>query len=104
MAAEQIEEDRESGKVMAIIEKATNSTESEVDPRLLKAIKTIVRYSDFELKLAAQTLMHHMKRQHSQVFQFLTSVLIYYYRNLLIIELRVCKYFSMKCRLGILRC
>ncbi|CAO2835467.1 unnamed protein product [Amaranthus hypochondriacus] len=67
MAAEQIEEDRESGKVMAIIEKATNSTESEVDPRLLKAIKTIVRYSDFELKLAAQTLMHHMKRQHSQI-------------------------------------
>ncbi|KNA18158.1 hypothetical protein SOVF_073380 [Spinacia oleracea] len=67
MAEDQIEEERESGKVMALIEKATNSTEPEVDPRLLKAIKMVVRYSDFELKLAYQTLMRLMKRQHSQI-------------------------------------
>lgn len=61
------EEERESGKVMALIEKATSSTEPGVDPRLLKAIKMVVRYSDFELKLAFQTLMHLMKRPHSQI-------------------------------------
>ncbi|KMT20295.1 hypothetical protein BVRB_1g002980 [Beta vulgaris subsp. vulgaris] len=67
MAEEHEEEERERGKVMALIEKATNSTEPEVDPRLLKAIKMVVRYSDFELKLAVQTLMHLMKRKHSQI-------------------------------------
>ncbi|XP_010665843.2 UV-stimulated scaffold protein A homolog [Beta vulgaris subsp. vulgaris] len=67
MAEEHEEEERERGKVMALIEKATNSNEPEVDPRLLKAIKMVVRYSDFELKLAVQTLMHLMKRQHSQI-------------------------------------
>lgn len=55
------------GKVRALIEKATNSTEREVDPRLLKAIKSMVRYSDSELRIAAQTLMDFMKRDHSQV-------------------------------------
>ncbi|XP_015577386.1 UV-stimulated scaffold protein A homolog isoform X2 [Ricinus communis] len=54
-------------KVRALIEKATNSTAAEVDPRLLKAIKTIVRYSDSELRIAAQALMDLMKRDHSQV-------------------------------------
>lgn len=74
MAEEHEEEERERGKVMALIEKATNSTEPEVDPRLLKAIKMVVRYSDFELKLAVQTLMHLMKRQHSQVSFFCISI------------------------------
>lgn len=68
MAEELEEEERESGKVMALIEKATNSTEPEVDRRLLKAIKMVVRYSDYELKLAAETLINLMKKQHSQVF------------------------------------
>ncbi|KAG5044491.1 hypothetical protein AAZX31_03G236500 [Glycine max] len=54
-------------KVVSLIEKATNSTAPEVDPRLLKAIKTVVRYSDSELRLATQTLMDLMKRDHSQV-------------------------------------
>ena len=68
MAEEQDEEERETvGKVVALIDKATNSTEPEVDPRLLKAIKMVVRYSDSELRLAAKTLMSLMKRPHSQV-------------------------------------
>ncbi|KAL2893262.1 UV-stimulated scaffold protein A-like protein [Bienertia sinuspersici] len=75
MADEQDEEGRETGKVMALIEKATNTTDPEVDPRLLKAIKMVVRYSDFELKLAFQTLMHLMKRQHSQI-RYLTLLII----------------------------
>ncbi|XP_061372865.1 UV-stimulated scaffold protein A homolog [Gastrolobium bilobum] len=54
-------------KVRALIEKATNSTAPEIDPRLLKAIKTVVRYSDSELRHAIQTLMDLMKRDHSQV-------------------------------------
>ncbi|KAL2954758.1 hypothetical protein AAZX31_19G241400 [Glycine max] len=54
-------------QVVSLIEKATNSTAPEVDPRLLKAIKTVVRYSDSELRLATQTLMDLMKRDHSQV-------------------------------------
>lgn len=58
----------EGGKVRALIDKATNSTAREVDPRLLQAIKSVVRYSDSELRLAAQTLMDLMKRDHSQVF------------------------------------
>ncbi|GAY51809.1 hypothetical protein CUMW_137090, partial [Citrus unshiu] len=37
-------------------------TEREVDPRLLKAIKSVVQYSDSELRLAAQTLMDLMKQ------------------------------------------
>lgn len=69
------EEEGEKGngttKVRALLEKATNSTAPEVDPRLLKAIKTVVRYSDSELRLAAQALMDLMKRDHSQVFPLL---------------------------------
>ncbi|XP_010267610.1 PREDICTED: UV-stimulated scaffold protein A homolog [Nelumbo nucifera] len=55
------------GKVNTLIEKATNSTAPEVDPRLLKAIKLVVRSSDAEVRLAAETLMEKMKRDHSQV-------------------------------------
>ncbi|KAG4187813.1 hypothetical protein ERO13_A08G125100v2 [Gossypium hirsutum] len=65
----------ERGKVGALIEKATNSTASEVDPRLLKAIKSVVRFSDSELRLAAHTLMDLMKRDHSQV-RYLTLLII----------------------------
>ncbi|KAK5812470.1 Uncharacterized protein F383_21687 [Gossypium arboreum] len=65
----------ERGKVWALIEKATNSTASEVDPRLLKAIKSVVRFSDSELRLAAHTLMDLMKRDHSQV-RYLTLLII----------------------------
>lgn len=56
------------GKVLGLIEKATKSTAQEVDPRLLKAIKSIVRYSDSEVRLGAQTLMELMRHNHSQVF------------------------------------
>lgn len=67
-----MEEEREDegGKkmvVVGLIEKATNSTKPEVDQRLLKAIKSAVRYSESELRLASQTLMSLMKRDHSQV-------------------------------------
>ncbi|KAH1107020.1 hypothetical protein J1N35_010788 [Gossypium stocksii] len=65
----------ERGKVGALIEKATNSTAAEVDPRLLKAIKSVVRFSDSELRLAAHTLMDLMKRDHSQV-RYLTLLVI----------------------------
>ncbi|KAL7121573.1 hypothetical protein ACP275_02G190300 [Erythranthe tilingii] len=63
-----MEEEREKKVVVvALIEKAVDSTAAEVDPRLLKAIKFTVRYSDSELRLAAQTLTSLMKRDHSQV-------------------------------------
>ncbi|CAN1793949.1 UV-stimulated scaffold protein A homolog [Linum perenne] len=55
------------GKVMDLIVKATDSTVPYVDPRLLTAIKSTVRYSDSELRLAAQTLMINMRFPHSQV-------------------------------------
>lgn len=58
------------GKVLGLIEKATKSTAQEVDPRLLKAIKSIVRYSDSEVRLGAQALMELMRHNHSQVFVF----------------------------------
>ncbi|GAV86278.1 DUF2043 domain-containing protein [Cephalotus follicularis] len=73
-----MEEAREGGgggKVRALIEKATNSTAAEVDPRILKAIKSVVRSSDSELRLAARTLLDLMKRDHSQV-RYLTLVVI----------------------------
>uniref|UniRef100_A0A2P2NFK4 UV-stimulated scaffold protein A C-terminal domain-containing protein n=1 Tax=Rhizophora mucronata TaxID=61149 RepID=A0A2P2NFK4_RHIMU len=63
------------GKVRALIEKATNSTAGQVEPRLLKAIKSVVRYSDSELRLAVHTLMDLMKRDHSQV-RYLTLLII----------------------------
>ncbi|KAJ4827842.1 hypothetical protein Tsubulata_012987 [Turnera subulata] len=63
------------GKVRILIEKATNSTAAEVDPRFLKAIKSVVRHSDSELRLAAETLMDLMKRDHSQV-RYLTLLII----------------------------
>ncbi|GMY24231.1 UV-stimulated scaffold protein A homolog [Fagus crenata] len=69
------ERERERGKVLTLIEKATNSTAAEVDPRLLKAIKSVVRYSDSELQVAAHTLLEVMKRDHSQV-RFLSLLII----------------------------
>ena len=66
--------EREGGKVLSLIEKATNSTAAEVDPRLLKAIKSVVRYSDTELQLAANTLLDLMKRDHSQVCFYLNML------------------------------
>ena len=68
------EREREGGKVLSLIEKATNSTAAEVDPRLLKAIKSVVRYSDTELQLAANTLLDLMKRDHSQVCFYLNML------------------------------
>ncbi|XWS76871.1 hypothetical protein CRYUN_Cryun01aG0215300 [Craigia yunnanensis] len=68
-------EEAERGKVRALIEKATKSTAAEVDPRLLKAIKSVVRFSDLELRVAAHTLMDLMKRDHSQV-RYLTLLII----------------------------
>ncbi|KAL3649585.1 hypothetical protein CASFOL_005988 [Castilleja foliolosa] len=63
-----MEEEREkAAAVVNLIEKAVESTAAEVDPRLLKAIKFTVRYSDSELRFAAKTLMSLMKRDHSQV-------------------------------------
>ncbi|KAK8963581.1 hypothetical protein KSP40_PGU019427 [Platanthera guangdongensis] len=50
-----------------LIEKATNSTDPEVDPRLLKAIKSAARFSDEEIRAAADALMDQMKKPHSQV-------------------------------------
>ena len=65
-----MEEESGGGQRLAavsLIEKATNCTASEVDPRLLKSIKSVVRYSESELRIAAQTLMDLMKRDHAQV-------------------------------------
>ncbi|KAL5571433.1 hypothetical protein UlMin_021030 [Ulmus minor] len=64
-----------AGKVRALIEMATDSTEPDVDPRLLKAIKSVVRNSDSELRFAAHTLMDLMKRDHSQI-RYLTLIII----------------------------
>lgn len=57
------------GKVRALIEKATGTPAPEVDARFLKAIKSVVRYSDSELKLAAETLIDRMKADNSEVWQ-----------------------------------
>ncbi|KAL0379388.1 UNVERIFIED_CONTAM: UV-stimulated scaffold protein A [Sesamum angustifolium] len=62
-----MDDERAKSVVLPLIERATNSTAPDVDPRLLKAIKSTVRYSDSDLRLAAQTLMSLMKRDHSQV-------------------------------------
>lgn len=62
-----MEENDKAVVVAGLIEKATNSTRPEVDPCLLKAIKSVVRRSDSELRLAVQTLMSFMQRNHSQV-------------------------------------
>lgn len=75
MATEEEMNGETGTKVRSLIEKATNSTESEVDPRLLKAIKTTVRYSESELRVASQTLMILMKHKHSQV-RYLSLLII----------------------------
>lgn len=67
--------DERRAVVVGLIEKATNSTRPEVDPRILKAIKSVARHSDSELRLAAETLMSYMKRDHSQV-RYLTLFII----------------------------
>ncbi|KAL3832859.1 hypothetical protein ACJIZ3_007595 [Penstemon smallii] len=71
----EMEEDMEKLVVVGLIEKATNSTAAEVDPRLLKAIKSVVRFSESELRYATQTLMSLMKRDHSQV-RYLSLLII----------------------------
>ncbi|CAL9134331.1 unnamed protein product [Musa textilis] len=61
------ESDAVAAMVPRLIEKATNSTAPEVNPRLLKAIKSTVQYSDDEVHAAVQSLMVQMKKPHSQV-------------------------------------
>ncbi|KAM0944625.1 putative UV-stimulated scaffold protein A [Dioscorea sansibarensis] len=56
-----------AGVVARLIEMATDSTDQEVDPRLLKAIKSAVRSSDDEVRDAVHALMNQMKKPHSQV-------------------------------------
>ncbi|KAF8117857.1 hypothetical protein N665_0008s0198 [Sinapis alba] len=63
------------GKVIGLIGIATKSSAQEVDPRLLKAIKSTLRYSDSEVRLGAKTLMELMKHNHSQV-RLLTLLII----------------------------
>ena len=58
--------------VLGLIEKATNSTKPDLDPRILKSIKSVVRHSDSELRLAAENLISLMKRDHSQVGPYIT--------------------------------
>lgn len=65
------------GKVMGLIEKATKPTAEEVDPRLLKAIKSTLRYSDSEVRLGARTLMELMKHNHSQVFVIFFFIFVF---------------------------
>ncbi|KAH7682141.1 UV-stimulated scaffold protein A protein [Dioscorea alata] len=55
------------GVVARLIEMATDSTDQEVDPRLLKAIKSAARSSDNEVRDAVRALMNQMKKPHSQV-------------------------------------
>ncbi|XP_068646123.1 UV-stimulated scaffold protein A homolog [Aristolochia californica] len=62
-------------KLSFLIEKATNSTAQEVDPRLLKAIKHVVRSSDDQVRFAVEALMEKMKKNHSQV-RYLTLLII----------------------------
>ncbi|KAJ3692324.1 hypothetical protein LUZ60_012674 [Juncus effusus] len=64
------EEELSTGSAMLaarLLEQATDSTEPEVDPRLLRAIKSAVRSSDAETRSAVKVLMTLMKRPHSQV-------------------------------------
>ncbi|XP_058095904.1 UV-stimulated scaffold protein A homolog [Magnolia sinica] len=65
----------EGEKLLALIEKATNSTSQEVDPRLLKAVKSTVRSSDDNVRIAIDSLMQKMKKDHSQV-RYLTLLII----------------------------
>ncbi|KAI7732968.1 hypothetical protein M8C21_004254 [Ambrosia artemisiifolia] len=62
--------------VVGLIDKATNSTKPDLDPRLLKSIKSVVRHSDSELRLAVHNLMSLMKQDHSQV-RYLTLNIIH---------------------------
>ncbi|CAI9101107.1 OLC1v1038361C1 [Oldenlandia corymbosa var. corymbosa] len=66
---------RSDSAVPRLIEKATSSTRPEVEPRLLKAIKSVVRHSDSDLRCAAQTLLFYMTRDHSQV-RYLSLLII----------------------------
>ncbi|CAH1447807.1 unnamed protein product [Lactuca virosa] len=64
----EVDEGKEAAAVVVgLIEKATNSTKPDLDPRILKSIKSVVRHSDLELRLAVENLMSLMKRDHSQV-------------------------------------
>ncbi|XP_076955775.1 UV-stimulated scaffold protein A homolog [Bidens hawaiensis] len=62
--------------VVGLIEKATNSTGPDLDPRILKSIKSVVRDSESELRIAVENLMSLMKRDHSQV-RYLTLTIIH---------------------------
>ncbi|XP_042487835.1 UV-stimulated scaffold protein A homolog [Macadamia integrifolia] len=66
MEEDEIQRDGD-GKVRSLIEIATNSTAPDVDPRILKSIKLVVRSSDSAIQLAVETLMEKMKTYHSQV-------------------------------------
>ncbi|KAL5702087.1 hypothetical protein ACHQM5_027347 [Ranunculus cassubicifolius] len=55
------------GKVNSLIETATTSPLPQIDPHLLKAIKSVVRYSNSEVQLAFDSLMQKMETQHSQI-------------------------------------
>ncbi|XP_072959442.1 UV-stimulated scaffold protein A homolog isoform X1 [Typha angustifolia] len=67
MGREERNTESENPAISRLIERTTNSTAPEVDPRLLKAIKSTVRSSSDDLRLAVHSLMIQMKKPHSQV-------------------------------------
>ncbi|KAF3326443.1 UV-stimulated scaffold protein A isoform X1 [Carex littledalei] len=75
MASEEGLENETGIVVWRLIERASDSTEPDVDPRLLKAIKSAVRSSDVETRAAVRSLMELMKKPHSQV-RYLSLLII----------------------------
>lgn len=68
--------------IVRLIETATNSTEREIDPRLLKAIKSTARSSEDEVCSAVHVLMEKMRKEHSQVYKDLSfTALVYFSMN-----------------------
>ncbi|XP_071698061.1 UV-stimulated scaffold protein A homolog [Rutidosis leptorrhynchoides] len=72
----EVDDGNKTAVVVGLIEKATNSTKPELDPRILKSIKSVVRNSDSELRIAVDNLMSLMRRDHSQV-RYLTLNIIH---------------------------
>ena len=70
--------------IVRLVEKATDSTDREVDPKLMTAIKYAVRTSDDALRASVETLMSKMKKDHSQVIQLIRINIFLFYFSCLV--------------------
>jgi len=77
-AMEAGEELRDRRRLVDLIEEATVSPEKSLDLGLLQSVKALVRSSDANVLTAFDTLFDKLKKNHSQVWNFIFGLFLWY--------------------------